>query len=222
MTKNDSLFGHELPAMRDEQARIWAAATEPIHLPPLRCKAFYVAGLLRHLIESAAYCYGAEMHLAAYQLVISSFEPLATVTTGRRLSPSEALSLGLTFAIGPDAADAVVATTSHGGDYTIDDCIDRRNFTAHGGKEARAAGAVLDTELTLRLRGLARAGLDSWWASLYTGTGLQALADAPITPLFTLGGVIFVGDLFQALSDKTATPGGAMLHDDAWQLPPSS
>jgi hypothetical protein len=218
-SENRQLLADTLPEMPRGQERLWAVASEGTGLRPLECKAIYGAGLIRHLVESSGYCF-TDFHLAAYQLVVCCFEPLGAMVTGRKMTPDETLSAGLRYAARlPDDCDtkaAVVASTWHGGDYTIRDCVDRRHFTAHGGRSVSAAGVVLDAELNRALLRHAVDGLDRWWSSLIAGHRLTQLANAQLVPLAAGGVFVFGGDLASALLGG-GTPGGAVLHQDEWR-----
>jgi hypothetical protein len=206
--------------MHDRQADLWELAASGTDLLPLDCKAIFVAGLVRHHVESAGCCFAGKLHIAAHQLAVSPFETLAEVVTGsREMSYSQRLATGLRYALGhpidPDDRELTVAVTSTA-TYDIRDCINRRGYTAHGAIEFRRPIA-LDSELTAALLELALAGLDRWWASLRESKGLTALAQSKVTPVFAGTSVVFVHDLVEALSDENTSPGGSVMWEASWR-----
>jgi hypothetical protein len=114
----------------------------------------------------------------------------------------------------PGDDDQVVVSTTHGR-YTIRDCLNRRDFTAHGGAVLRS-GIMLDEMLTVELLCLLVSSLDRWWSALTRELGARRLlAIADVVPLATNGKVVFVHDLWQALVDG-AFPGGELQHQ-SWR-----
>jgi len=115
----------------------------------------------------------------------------------------------------PRHNDKEVVVTNPDGDYTVRDCLNRRDFSAHGGA-LLASGVLLDPRLTVGLLCLTVTALDRWWSSLKVELDVKrCLALANVVPLVTDGRVVFVEDLWQALADR-AMPGGEVRHQ-SWR-----
>jgi hypothetical protein len=204
--------------MPDSQARLWAKACAGMPITALECKAIYVAGMLRHLVESAGLCLEERRHLPAYLLAMDAAELLGAVLSGRDVNSDEMATIALRYLANapPDAQqDTVFEETPHGR-YTIRDCLNRRHFTAHGGRKF-PPGVVLDAALTVGLLCRLVAGLDRWWKELLENSGRRRLlANVDVVPLATGGSVVFVSELLDPLLDG-ATPGGALQHEATWR-----
>ncbi len=219
MTKSEigsfDLLGPDQPEVMGRTQQSWKNAARP-GVTPLETKAVYVAGLVRHLAESAGYCLDSQLHIASYVLTADAIEAFGRVAQPGANSAHEGLKAGLGKIAGLPRGDehGVVATTSHGA-YSVRECINRRDFTAHGGAII-LKGTVLDEELTVRLLCLLVSALDSWWADLLVSTDVQrALALADVVPLSASGSVVFVDDLAEPLLSG-AMPGGVLLHQ-SWR-----
>jgi len=210
-----NLLGPDQPPVAGRSAAAWGGVSDGLPLSTLEYKAVYVAGLIRHLAESAGLCLEGARHLPAYLLTMGAIETLGAVARGGRRSAHEIAADGLAFLSQvPREDNRLMVATTHG-QYTIRDCLDRRDFTAHGGA-VMTSGIVLDEMLTVGLLCLLVSSVDRWWAALKAELGAQRLlAVADVIPLATNGTIVFVHDLWQALTNG-AFPGGDLQHQ-SWR-----
>lgn len=209
------MLGPDQPHMVSQDAKRWKRAAQDLAISELECKAVYVAGLIRHLVESAGLCLEEHHHLAAYLLTMGAAEALGAVVVANPNRKDDRVAAdGLGFLAGRlnghDRNTEVVKTFHRS--YSIQDCINRRHFSAHGGRWT-GAGTVLDSELTVELMCRLAKALDRWWKALLRDSAKkQALAVAKIVPLETNGKVVFVHDLLVVLRDG-GLPGGELQHE---------
>jgi hypothetical protein len=210
------LLGQNQPDVAERSAAAWQRVSDELPLTTLERKAVYVAGLIRHLAESAGLCLEVNRHLPAFLLTMGAVETLGADAVGGARGPHQVAADGLAFIAEVPRKDKnqVVASTAQG-QYTVRNCLDRRDFTAHGGA-GLTSGIVLDEMLTVRLLCLLVAGLDRWWASLKGQVGVQRLlAVSKVVPLATNNSVVFVDDPWRALVDG-ASPAGELQHE-SWR-----
>jgi hypothetical protein len=209
------ILGPNQPAVEGRSAAAWGRVDTELPLTVLEYKAVYVAGLIRHLVESAGLCLENGHHLPAFLLSMGAVETLGAVARGGSRTSHQKAADGLAFlARAPSEDSQVVLTTAHKG-YTVRDCLHSRDFTAHGGS-VLTSGAVLDEMLTIGLLCLLVSGLDRWWITLKAELGVQRLlAVSDVIPLVTDGRIVFVHDLWSALTDG-AMPGGQVQHQ-SWR-----
>lgn len=211
-----SLLGQNQPPLEGKQRQLWRGTGTAWDLTDLETKAVYVAGMLRHLLESAGLCLRNRLHLPTYLLAVDATELLGAVVSGRTLSNDETVVAGLAYLIDEARDSTARFATTAAGSYTIRDCVSRRHFAAHGARQLLPA-ATLDAELTDRLLCHLAAGIDRWWIALARDPAMQGrLAIAKVPPLLTEGEVVFVRHLLPALLDG-ATPAGTVLNDDSWR-----
>ena len=206
-----ALFAEGHPAPEGRSGAVWERASASLPFTALETKAVYVAGLIRHFVESAGYCLEEERHLPAYLLAMGGIEAMGAVARPGSRSSHDIAADGLSFIADVPREDdqVVLSTTSQA--YTIRDCLHRRDFTAHGGA-VLTSGVVLDDELTVGLLCLLVAALDRWWASLRSDLQRQrTLAIADVVPLTSDGWVVFVEQLREPLTNN-AMPGGELQH----------
>jgi hypothetical protein len=209
------ILGPNQSAVEGRSAAAWNRVDNGLPLTTLEYKAVYVAGLIRHLAESAGLCVEDGRYLPAFLLSMGAIETLGAVARGGSRTSHEKAADGLAFlAQVPREDSQVVVSTAHNR-YTLRDCLHRRDFTAHGGT-ALTPGIVLDEMLTIGLLCLLVSSLDRWWTALRAELGVQRLlAISDIVPLATNGKVVFVHDPWSALADG-AMPGGQLQHQ-SWR-----
>jgi hypothetical protein len=209
------LLGPNQPPVEGRSASAWNRVDDGLPLTALEYKAIYVAGLIRHLAESAGLCVEAGRHLPAFLLTMGSIETLGAVAGGGSRTAHEVAADGLAFLAQIPREDSQVVVSTVHNRYTVRDCLNRRDFTAHGGA-VLTSGIVLDEMLTVGLLCLLVSGLDRWWTALIGELGTQRLlAISDVVPLATDGKVVFVHDLWRALADG-ALPGGELQHQ-SWR-----
>ena len=216
------LLGPDQPVLSGRTATKWAAVASAsgLGLTELAHKAIYVAGLMRHLLESAGLCLRENLQLAAYLVAMGAFETLGPVVRDdKKMGIDDEAIAGIAYSAGIpyEGARKVVVVRSANGDYTAMDCLERRHFAAHGGKKFRGTGVVLDEELTIGVLNLLVSGLDRWWSAVQSEPAMQeVLAQSFVQPLHTAGQVLFVHQLSEPLTSG-ATPGGVVEYESSWR-----
>jgi hypothetical protein len=139
------------PELDKRTAAAWECVAAQFPLTPLECKAVYAAGLVRHFIELAGFCREANRDLPDYLLTMGAVEALGAVAHGGNRSAHDLAADGLAYVANvPRYNDKEVVVTTPDGDYTVRDCLNRRDFSTHGGS-LLTSGVVLDSRLTVGL-----------------------------------------------------------------------
>jgi hypothetical protein len=202
-----------------------------IQLSPFSAKALYVFGMMRHLLESAGWLlrHQSPFYISAYLLICSALEIFARCLRGdadpedRQATPR--LKRGLEeiakTQIGNDMD--VVAVTPYR-NYTVQDCVNLRNFAAHGaGTPGSGSDLTLDPLLLHKMLLQTCSAMDCYYMRFRdvsdTATAVRDnLASAAILPLFRSDGyVIHVNEMYKHIVTSGKRPGIGLLYEEVWR-----
>jgi hypothetical protein len=149
-------FGEHRPSLvHHDDAAWWKRVAEVIGEDAYVCKAAYVCGLVRQVVESAALLDAARRYLTAAQVLLGGVELLGRGLTGNTSTKGTDLEAGLTY------LDNSKLLTDPPLD--LDDWLAVRNFTAHGSAYIRAGIPKIDRKQAVRLTYLLALSLERYW-----------------------------------------------------------
>jgi hypothetical protein len=219
MTSSSALGRHVRPLTHDQQE--WEDAARATGLRPYECKASYICGAMRELMQASGRNLESRYHLGALFLALDATELLGRVVSGARrttssrrsrpdeLGASEALRRGVKYL--NDHADPQATPLPH----SPQDYVRLRNFAGHGATYL-ARGVDFDPDSTrLLLRHLAHA-LNTMWDD---PTLPARLAAVEIHPVYSeVNGIrqpVYVHDVQEHLKENL--PGDVPRHD-SWRV----
>jgi hypothetical protein len=158
MVSKDPLrwFGEHRPSLvHHDDAAWWKRVAEVIGEDAYVCKAAYVCGLIRQIVESAALLDAARRYLTGAQVLLGGVELLGRGLTGNTSTKGTDLDAGLIY------LDRSKLLTDPPLD--MDAWLAMRNFTAHGSAYIRSGTPMIDRKQAVRLTYLLALSLDRYW-----------------------------------------------------------
>lgn len=212
------LARHAAPLTHDQAE--WEKAAEATGLTPYECKASYIFGVMRELMQASGLTLKGEYHLGSLFLALNATELLGRTISGarrngdRKLGATEVLRRGLTYL--EDHADPEVEALR----LTPADYAHLRNFAGHGATYLPAGNQFDPDSTRLLLLHLVHV-LNTMCDDADLPASLAAVEVHPIWSLVNgKSQPVYVQAIQSHLAENL--PGDRLAHEDSWRYTDAS